>query len=65
MSGTTKGVWKRPTLNQQLADLGEQIWREKDVDKQELLVKEWEMLKEQQWKITRENNPHLWGEKEK
>jgi hypothetical protein len=42
-----KGDKRRPTLNQQLADLGEAIWREKDPKKKAELTAEWYELK---WK---------------
>ena len=38
---TGKGDKRRPTLRPTLADLGDQILREKDRDKQDELIRQW------------------------
>jgi len=55
MSG--KGDKRRPTLRPTLADLGEQILREKDPDKKAELERQWHDLK---WEETRKTHPHYW-----
>ena len=45
MTETTKGTWRRPICDKELADLGEQIWREKDPERKAELVAKWNELK--------------------
>ena len=64
-----KGDRRRKVLNQQLADIGEALWREKDPIKREELALEWERVKKEQihheaWRKAKKLNPHLWGEEE-
>ena len=56
---TTKGSWRRPIINKMLAELGEEIWREKDEDKRDFLIKKWHELK---WEQAKQQRPDLWGE---
>jgi uncharacterized protein YmfQ (DUF2313 family) len=61
-----KGHAPRPVLRRMLAELGKQILHEKDPREKARLIARWEKLKMQDdWNQARENNPHLWGEKEK